>query len=82
MDIDLPVYGSAGVLPVPEDEVHAVPGPGPGGDVAGQLGLAPLHGGHGVRRAGHGLAGHGGQDCKSSTSLFLPLSLLTPLPVL
>ena len=55
----LPVYGSAGVLPVPEDEVHAVPGPGPGGDVAGQLGLAALHCGHQVGRTGEAGLGSG-----------------------
>ena len=47
----LPVYRSAGVLPVPEDEVDVVPVPGPGGDITGQLRLAALHGGHGVGRA-------------------------------
>ena len=47
-----PVYRSAGVLPVPEDEVDAVPGPGAGGDVAGELGLAALHRGHQVGRGG------------------------------
>ena len=66
-----PVYRSAGVLPVPEDEVDAVPGPGPGGDVTRELGLAALHRGHQVGRGGEagGLReGAGDWKCSSLTS--------------
>ena len=48
--LNLPVYGSSRVLPVPEDKVDTVPGAGAGADVTRQVDLATLHCGHHVGR--------------------------------
>ena len=52
----VPVNRGPWVLPVPEDEVDAVPGAGAGADVAGEVCLAPLHPRHCQGRALGGLA--------------------------